>query len=138
MEKELAEINKLKKNADAIYTLYNIKLPQYKNYPSRYDKVGHGFNLDSRFAAHSPINIQFVSWMGTYGDSGCSSQITLDEDIFKDALVKYLNNNEEKIMLEVADIIMKKASKNKDAVKKYLQEQIENIESIGNTLKSSE
>jgi len=107
--KNLEEIKRLRTNADAIYSLFNQKIPLWEKDPKHYDKTGWGFNEDSRFNACKAASIAFSSHKGTYGDSGCSSQLSLDDSLFQKHLVKYLNKNKEIVMMAIAKSIEEEA-----------------------------
>lgn len=127
----LEKIKKLQRNANSIYGLFRQKIPMWKERPKHYDKTGFGFNKDSRFRACEGFNIAFDSHMGTYGDSGCSSQCSLDKDIFTVHLLKYLNAHAETIMLAVADSITDEAAMHKEKAEQELIAALEQIQRLG-------
>ena len=98
----LNKIKKLRQNVVEIRTLFNINIPKWQTDSHHYDKTGWGFNKDNRFNACEAVPIAFSSYMGTYGDSGCSRQLRLDNEIFGRHLVDYLNKNKKEIMLGVS------------------------------------
>jgi hypothetical protein len=122
--KNLQEIKKLRTNADAIYSLFNQKIPLWRSNPGRYDKTGWGFNEDSRFNACRPASVAFSSHRGVYGDSGCSSQLSLDDALFQQHLVEYLNKNKEAVMLAIAKSIEEEAKTLKSAAEEELKSQL--------------
>lgn len=128
--KNLDAIKKLRNNANEIYTLFNILIPKWKADPKHYDKVGWGFCEDTRFNACSPVNISFASYKGVYGDSGCSTQLSLDTEVFSNHLVKYLNDHKEEIMLAIADSIELQAKGLKSEAEKELNEQLEKLKEL--------
>lgn len=126
----LNKIKKLRNNANSIYNLFLQKIPQWKSNRGHYDKIGWGFNDDSRFNACEPVSIAFSSHMGTYGSSGCSRQCSLDEDIFKNHLVKYLNKNKETIMLAIAKQMEDEARELKAEAERELKAQLDKLSEL--------
>ena len=126
----LETIKKLRKNAGEIRNLFQNKIPKWKSDPHTYDKTGWGFNKDDRFNACTPISIAFSSHMGTYGDSGCSSECSLSADIFNKHLVDYLNRNKEQIMLSVADSIENEAKTLKEKAESELQAELAKLSEL--------
>lgn len=123
--KNLEQIKRLRKNSDGIKRLFEKKIPAWESDKRTYDKIGWGFNTDSRFKACKGIEVSFDSHMGTYGDSGCSSQLDLDSDIFNSHFLKYLNAHKKEIMLAVASSIDKEAATMVSDAEKELKEQSE-------------
>lgn len=127
--KNVADIEKMIRTANEIKQGF-AKMDKYNQNKQHYDKTGMGFNLDSRFAACKGINLYVSSWMGVYGDSGCSNILNLNEEIFNRHLNKVLNKNFKSIMNEVAESIMKEATTLKEAATKELQEKLAAINSL--------
>lgn len=123
------KIKKLQQNADQINNLFDKYIPLWKK-ESRYDKTGYGFNLDSRFSACVPAKLSLDTWSGVYGDSSCSKVVSIDENIFNQHLVKYLNDNKDTILKSIAESILKEANKYIDGAKKELAEKMKAIEEI--------
>ncbi len=126
----LEKIKELRRNANNIYDLFNVKIPKWEKDKRHYDKTGWGFNQDNRFNACQAVSISFSSHMGTYGDSGCSKQCDLDKDIFQNHLIKYLNANVSDIMLAVAKSIEKEALGLKEKAESELNEQLEKLKEL--------
>jgi len=63
---------------------------------SRNDKLGFGFNTDSRFSAFS-VSLSFDSWCGQYGSSSCGRILSVDGDIAKKFVVAALNKHSKQI-----------------------------------------
>ena len=127
----LIEIKKIKDNADKIYTLFNKKIPAWLADRRHYDKVGWGFNGDDRFNACTPAKVAFYSYSGTYGDSGCSRECHLNNELFQEYLIKYLDENREAVMLGIADILYEKAKSLKSQAEDQLQKQLDEIKQLG-------
>lgn len=121
------EIQRLRDNANSIYVLFLQKIPKWETDRKHYDKTGWGFNEDSRFNACKAASVAFSSHMGTYGDSGCSSQCSLDEKLFEKHLVKYLNANKKTVMLAIAKQIEEEAKTLKDKAENELKAQMEKL-----------
>lgn len=126
------EIKKLRDNANEIYDLFTSKIPKWSADKKRYDKIGWGFNKDSRFNACNPSSIAFSSHMGTYGDSGCSSQCQLDYEVFNKHLLLYLNRNVEAVMLAIAKQIEVEAQGLKSKAEAELNSQLEKLKELEN------
>jgi hypothetical protein len=126
----LKEIKELRRNANNIYELFNQKIPKWETDKKHYDKTGYGFNEDSRFNSCKAAAIAFSSHMGTYGDSGCSRQCDLDENIFQRHLVKYLNRNKKEIMLSIAKQIEQEALTLKSKAENELNSQLEMLNQL--------
>lgn len=124
--KNFEEIKKLMVAANAITKGFE----DYDKRPSNADKVGMGFNLDSRFKINDGVSIHYSTWMGYYGDSSCSNIFYVDRDIFAKHFVKVLNNQHRKIMEQVAESIKQEATTLKDAAAKELSESLEKINSL--------
>lgn len=129
-ESVVDQIKELTNNANSIISLFLQKIPKWKNESKHYDKVGWGFNIDNRFSSCEGINITFDSYMGTYGDSGCSRECHLDKNIFNSHLLKYLNDNKESIMIAIADSIRKEAIGLKEGAENELLQQLEKIREL--------
>ncbi|WP_157824517.1 hypothetical protein [Flavobacterium sp. ALD4] len=125
--KAFEEIKKLRENVSQIRTLFNVKIPKWEESRKTYDKTGYSFNSDDRFSAFGKIEIWFSSWMGTYGDSGCSDQLRLDKDIFKKHFVSYLNLNRKEIMFAIADSIEKEAKSLKEKAEEEVKSQLSEL-----------
>ena len=75
------------------------------------DKVGFGFNEDSRFSAFA-TSVSLDSWKGYFGNSSCYKVINVSHsDVFSRALVAWLNKNIEKVMFGVCEIVEKECAK---------------------------
>lgn len=129
------EIKKLRNNANEIRSLFKSKIPKWESDPKYYDKTDYGFNKDPRFNACEAISIAFSSYMGSYGNSGSSTQCSLDKNIFGAHLLKYLNGNKEHIMLAIADSIEREAASLKEKAEKELNAQIESLKELEASVK---
>ena len=127
----LEKIKNLQANSFAIRELFNRKIPHWKTDPKHYDKTGWGFNQDDRFSACKGVLVWFDSHCGVYGNSGCSSQLSLSEPIFHRHLLGYLNTHKKEIMLEIADNIDREALKHKDEAEHSLTEELNKLKKLG-------
>lgn len=91
------------------------------------DKKGYGFQRDNRFAAFD-VKVSFDSWHGYYGDSSCSTILSVDRDLAKEYLVKALNVHQRelfataaRLMREDAAELTDKAQSEIDALQKMLE-----------------
>lgn len=130
--KTVEEIQKLRRNSQSIYDLFLQKIPKWNADQKRYDKTGWGFDKDSRFNACKPFLISFSSWMGVYGDSGCSSECHLDDKLFEDHLIKYLNWNKETVMLAIAKQIDDEAKSLKSKAEAELNAKMDELKQLEN------
>jgi len=130
--KNFEQIEKLRKNVFQIRDLFNVKIPKWNTSQKTFDKTGAVFNQDHRFSACGKIEIFFSSWMGVYGDSGCSSQCNLDKEVFEEHFVKYLNYNRESIMLAIADSIEKEAKGLKEKAEEEVKTQLAMLAELDN------
>lgn len=96
---------------------------------NRCDQHGFGFNEDSRFSGFK-INLSLDSWLGYYGNSGCSTAIQCGEG-FKKHFVKYLNVCRDVIMNAVIERM-------EDELKTYLDGEIEKTEQYLASLKENQ
>ncbi len=128
----VSKIKFLRQSSNQIKELFLQKIPKWKSDRKHYDNTGWGFNEDSRFNACKPATISFSSHMGTYGDSGCSSQCDIDEKLFQAHLVKYLNANKEAVMMTIAKQIDEEAKELKDKATLELNTQIEQLKELEN------
>lgn len=94
------------------------------------DKLGFGFSKTNKYCACECLPVYVSSYRGFYGNSGCTTIISLDNDIFNDYLMKVLNKNFTKIMQEVSSLISSDANILKDEAIKELTELIKDIDSF--------
>ncbi|MBS5980940.1 MAG: hypothetical protein KIB51_14705 [Dysgonomonas mossii] len=127
--KKLDEVKELRKNVSVIRNFLNASLQKYKE-DSRCDKFNYGFNLDDRFKACQGKTITFDSWVGYFGDSGCSNIVRLSPEIFNKHLLRYLNNNKHTIMLAIADSIEKDAKSLICEAEKELQAELDKLKEL--------
>lgn len=125
----MEQIKKLIEERNEILTLLK-NFEKYKERSNHYDKIGMGFNLDNRFCAHEGFTIRVDSWMGTYGNSGCSRELSLDDKIFNHHLLKVLNDNFKELMVSVADSIKAEAEKLKEQALNKIESDKKLIESL--------
>ncbi|NLS19866.1 hypothetical protein HGP16_25335 [Rhizobium sp. P40RR-XXII] len=97
-------IKALKAGADSFASFHDHYSEKYA-VDSHCDKKGYGFNRDDRFAAFK-LTISFDSWAGYYGNSGCSSILSVsDQDIAKKAFIEALNVNQKLIFATMAKLM---------------------------------
>lgn len=126
---KVKQIQALQRNANEIHLGF-AKMDEYRKNTKHHDKIGYGFSTDERFQAHNPIKLMVSSHHGTYGDSGCSSIVTFDSDIFNKHLRKVLSNNFEFLMKATADSITEEAKTLKAEALKEIQGQNELVNSL--------
>lgn len=123
-------IEKLKSEANRIKMLFLESIPAWTADPKHYDKVGFGFNLDDRFQAATSINVYFSSKCGIYGNSSCYSVLHLDDTIWKNHFIKYLNKNKTEIMLAIADQMLEEAKSHKTKAMEELETNIKKLQDL--------
>jgi hypothetical protein len=129
MMEAVSKIKRLMENANEIRRLFLQKIPKWKADKATWDKTRWGFTEgegDGYYKGQS-MTIHFGAWAGTYGDSSTYKQIDLDGAIFKSRLLKYLNDNQEKIMLAVADSMEKDAALLKESAETELKQQLSKL-----------
>ena len=95
----------------------------------RRDKHEDGFYINEEPCQSLVFRLCYKSFTGTYGDSSVYSDIgKFDMDLWKQYLVKYLNAHKDAILLEMADMMVSDAKKQRDVA-------IDEIESMKASLK---
>lgn len=128
-------VNKIKvllENVNEIRGLFLQKIPRWKADSATYDKTRWGFvdgDCDGWYKGQA-ITMHFGAWAGTYGDSSTYKQIDLDGDIFRRRLLKYLNDNQEQIMLAIADSIENEAALIKKDAEHELNQQLSKLQEL--------
>lgn len=130
----VSKIKNLLENVNEIRRLFLQKIPRWKADPATYDKRRWGFTEgegDGYYKGQA-IRMHFGAWCGTYGDSSTYKQIDLDGDIFRRHLLKYLNDNQEQIMLAVADSMENEAALLKKEAESELNQQLSKLQELEN------
>ena len=127
--KEVENIEKLLSTAKEIRDSIDWYNNTYKK-ESRYDKIGFGFNQDSRFSACDALTLYVSSWRGVYGDSGCSTIMSVNKEVFNAHLLKVLQADFFPILQRVAESIQAEAVKEKDKALKELQDKLQKINEL--------
>ena len=74
------------------------------------DKKGYGFGADDRFSAFA-IATKFSSWAGYYGNSSCSTIMSVrDKELVAPFLIKALNLHQKEIFATVARLMRSEAA----------------------------
>lgn len=77
---------------------------------SHCDKKGFGFGRDDRFTAFR-VSTHFASWRGYYGNSGCSTVMSVrDQKLVETFIVKALNVHQREIFATVARLMREEAA----------------------------
>ena len=130
----LEKIEKALKTANSIINGINNYRQTIKD--SRCDKFGMGFNKDNRFSS-AKITLSIDSWTGYYGNSGCSTFLSItDSGIFAKQFVEVLNDNFYTLMIETANRIKNDALKHRKDAERELSDKLEKIKSLGNEKES--
>ena len=117
-------IEKLMENSKKLHALegkYKINIDD-----PRCDKFGFAFGGDSRFSVFS-FSLFLDCHTGHFGNSSCSTLMSLDSDIVEKHFNIYLNKHKSKILQEVADSISIEASSLADEAVKELAERMDKI-----------
>ncbi len=103
---------------------------------SRCDKHDLVFNGDDRFKS-ADMKIALISYRGYYGDSGCSTSVSVgDRDIFESLFVEYLNTHINGILDAIVSLAEEKANASKASALSALElarQEIEAVGSVGET-----
>ena len=94
------------------------------------DKFKKGFNADDRFKSFS-ANVYFSAYSGYYGSSSVGKFINLSSGKhLNEALISYLNENEEAVIKGIATILERKAKSFISEAKKEVADASTAIQSI--------
>lgn len=130
--KAVEQIKTLMNNVKEIRTLFIEKIPLWASDKKTYDKTRWGFKEGGSDGWYKSCEttIHFEAWMGVYGDSSTYKQIDMNGEVWKKHFLKYLNTNEQSIMLAVADSMEKEAVELKAAAEKELQDQLDTLKEL--------
>lgn len=82
---------------------------------SSWDKHEDGFYLNEEVVQSLNLKLCYKSFSGSFGCSDVYSDIAdIDKDLMKKYLVKWLNNHKDEILLEMADMMVADAKKQRD------------------------
>ena len=123
IEQLISNGNKLKRSFD--------KYIELTKHPSC-DKYGFAFNKDSRFAACKPLHLSLDNWIGYFADSGCSTFLSLDSEVFNKHLLASIQSRFKEILNDTADRILTEATTLKEEAKKELTDKLAAIENLQN------
>ena len=99
---------------------------EYSKNPT-YDKLGFGFNLDSRFRA-CEITLSLDGYSGVYGNSSCGNLISSIGEPFKEALLLWMNANRDAILDGVEMLLRDELRKRKAEELKRLADETASVE----------
>lgn len=107
--KTLETIKALRSEADAFASFHADYSEKYAS-DNRCDKKGYGFGKDNRFSAFS-IKTSFDSWHGYYGNSSCSSIMSVyHKDLVEPFVIQALNLHQKEIFATAARLMREKAA----------------------------
>lgn len=134
----LEQIKKLLENANEIKSLFEKKIPLWNKNREHYDKTRVGFveGGSNGWYASCETNVHFAAWCGIFGDSSTYKQIDLDGEIFRKHFMKYLNNNKQAIMMEIAESIEREAKELKLKAEGELNEELSKLKQLDNLIMS--
>lgn len=124
----LKEIGILMRNAKAIEEA--TKTYQKCKQDSSCDKHNFNFNKDERFSACTGFTLRVDSWKGYYGNSGCSSILSVDHEVFNKHLLKVLREDFWPILNKVQESILDEARGLKTSASEELKAKLETIENL--------
>jgi dihydrodipicolinate synthase/N-acetylneuraminate lyase len=76
----------------------------------RCDKKGFGFGKDSRFAAFN-LQTSFDTWVGYYGNSGCSTALSVsDQKATSEFIIKAIGLHQKEIFATAAKLMREEAA----------------------------
>lgn len=93
------------------------------------DKYALKFDGDTRFSVFSTV-VYLDCHTGHYGNSSCSTYMSIKSDLAREALNHYLNKNMREVLAGMADYLEEKASKLVDQAEKELADQQAILDSI--------
>ena len=118
--KKLEEVKRLvadSRKLNEFHEKYQNRISQ-----SQCDKYGKGFNHDDRFTAFKKT-VFFSAKAGDYGSSSTSAQLSLQDGVkVGDALVEWLNQNEELVLKGIGKILEEKSKELLTEATKELEE----------------
>lgn len=138
--KNIDKIDLLACNSRKLKTLVEEYLPDVRKKardPQRgygcVDKHNDGFALDDNRGIN--MKLAYSSSTGTYGDSSVYTDLSgLDDKIFKDYFLKYLNAHKDEILMEMAALMDKDKQNYKEAALGEIERIKAKIEEVGNEL----
>jgi len=97
---------------------------------SNVDKFQLGFNADHRFKSFS-ATVYFGGYTGDYGDSSVYNFLSLgDADVAKEAVIQYMKDNEDDLLLYISEFYKSKAIESKDKAKSLLEADLNVIKEL--------
>ena len=93
------------------------------------DKLGAGFGRDFRFSAFK-VETSFDSFLGTYGNSSCSSILRVQSDLVVPFIVKAMNVHQRAIFKTAADLMRTEASGLTDKAKEEIAALLKMVEDL--------
>lgn len=107
--KTIDRIKSLRREAAAVGGFHQMFATKYASDP-QCDKKGFGFGTDHRFVAFS-INTKFDSKAGYYGNSSCSTVLSVDDRASVEAaFVKALNIHQKELFATAARLMREEAA----------------------------
>lgn len=104
----IEKMKSLKSNANALKLFHEMYSQKYES-DKNCDKKGYGFNKDDRFAAFK-VTVTFDTWKGYYGNSSCSTILSItDKDAVTKAFVEAINQNHKLIFATMAKLMLAEA-----------------------------
>lgn len=112
---EIQDIKKLKRDIKYLRIIEGA-VSDYKN-DNHCDKLGFGFNLDSRFKGSGDIIVWLGGYKGYYGSSSVTSIFDIDcKKDFKEAFIATLNELRPQILNSIADKMQVKLKEQSDKI----------------------
>lgn len=108
MSKAIDQIKRLRNCAVAFETFHETYDATYAH-DTHCDKKGYGFGMDDRFAAFS-IATSFASWRGYYGNSSCSTILSVDAELARQFVVKAMNVHQRELFSTIAKLMRDEAA----------------------------
>lgn len=116
---EIQDIKKLKRDIKYLRIIEGV-VKGYKN-DHQCDKLGFGFNLDSRFKGSGDINVWLGGYKGYYGSSSVTSICDIDcKKEFQEAFIATLNELRPQILNSIADKMQVKLKEQSDEILKEI------------------
>lgn len=93
------------------------------------DKLGAGFGRDSRFSAFK-VETSFDSFLGTYGNSSCSSILRVQSELVVPFIVKAMNVHQRAIFNTAADLMRAEATRLTDKAREEIAALVKMVEDL--------
>ena len=118
--KTIDRIKTLRRESAAIGGFHALYAETYAS-DSHCDKKGYGFGMDGRFAAFT-VKASFDSWAGYYGNSSCSTILSVyHRELVEKTFVKAMNLHQKELFATAARLMREEAASLTEAATKEIE-----------------